>query len=234
MNDAFFSIERLRETPAYSPAEAAHYLRLPVSTLRAWCLGQGYGGQKRARFEPVIEIADRKRRSLSFVNLVEAHVLAAMRREFGIPLPKIRDAVAYLRKELHSNRPLAEQQFVTDGVDLLIEHLGQLLNVNRRQFELREVMYAYLRRVERDERGVPVKLFLLTRHQTPVEQPTHVVVDPRVAFGRPVLAGTGVPTAVLAERFKAGEDQRALAEDYGVELQAIAEAIRCELELRAA
>ena len=115
----------------------------------------------------------------------------------------------YLRAELHSPRPLAEQQFATDGVDLLIEHFGRLFNVNRRQFELREVMDAYLQRVERDEQGLPVKLFLLTRQQAPAEQPALVVVDPRVAFGRPVLAGTGVPTAVLAERFKAGEDARA-------------------------
>ena len=33
----------LREMPAYGIAEAAGYLRLPVSTLRAWMLGQRYG-----------------------------------------------------------------------------------------------------------------------------------------------------------------------------------------------
>jgi hypothetical protein len=29
-----------RETPACSPAEAAHYLRIPLATLRSWVRGR--------------------------------------------------------------------------------------------------------------------------------------------------------------------------------------------------
>src|SRR5208283_1492914 len=36
------SAKSVFSTPAYPFAEAAHYLNLPLSTLRAWCLGQGY------------------------------------------------------------------------------------------------------------------------------------------------------------------------------------------------
>lgn len=226
-------IEQLRQAPAYAMAEAAHYLRLPTSTLRAWCLGQAYGPkQSRPPFERVIEIADSKAKALSFMNLVEAHVLASLRRELEVPLPKIRDAVVYLQHELNSSRPLAEQRFYTDGADLLVEHLGGLLNLNRRQYEIKDVIQAYLRRVERDASGLPIKLYPLTRVQAPGQQPRHVVIDPQVAFGRPVLVGTGIPTAVLAERFKAGEDEDALAEDYGVTKEGIVEAIRCELDLQ--
>jgi uncharacterized protein (DUF433 family) len=226
-------IERLRQAPAYAMAEAAHYLRLPTSTLRAWCLGQAYGPkQSRPPFERVIEIADPKAKALSFMNLVEAHVLASLRRELEVPLPKIRDAVVYLQYELNSSRPLAEQRFYTDGADLLVEHLGGLLNLNRRQYEIKDVIQAYLRRVERDASGLPIKLYPLTRVQAPGQQPSHIVIDPQVAFGRPVLVGTGIPTAVLAERFKAGEDEDALADDYGVAKEGIVEAIRCELDLQ--
>lgn len=234
MNDQAASRRsQLRQAPAYAFAEAARYLRLPTSTLRAWCLGQGYGSkQARPPFERVIEIADPKAKALSFMNLVEAHVLASLRRELEVPLPKIRDAVAYLQRELNSPRPLAEQRFYTDGADLLIEHLGGLLNLNRRQYEIKDVIQAYLQRVVRDTGGLPIKLYPLTREQAPGDQPSHIVIDPQVAFGRPVLVGTGVPTAVLAERFKAGEDEAALAADYGVETRAVAEAIRCELDLQ--
>lgn len=31
-----------------------------------------------------------------------------------------------------------------------------------------------------------------------------------------MLAGTGIPTTVLAERFNAGEDEQMLADEYGV------------------
>ncbi len=57
------------------------------------------------------------------------------------------------------------------------------------------------------------------------------MIDPRVQYGRPVLAGSGIPTAVIAERYKAGESIDALAADYGRDTGDIEEAIRCELRL---
>lgn len=77
-----FTQDDLRNTPAYGIPEAAGYLRLPVSTLRAWMLGQRYRVRREPKvFRPVIGIADRKNRQLSFINLVEAFVLAAVRRD---------------------------------------------------------------------------------------------------------------------------------------------------------
>ena len=61
-----------------------------------------------------------------------------------------------------------------------------------------------------------------------------MVIDPHVSFGRPVITGTGILTAVIAERYKAGEAIAELAEDYGRESLEIEEAIRCELTSRAA
>jgi hypothetical protein len=74
-------LDRLRKTPAYPFIEAAHYLNMPVSTLRAWCIGQDYKvkGSTR-RFQPLIVLDGAKSEGLSFLNLVEAHVLAAIRR----------------------------------------------------------------------------------------------------------------------------------------------------------
>src|SRR5437763_1505036 len=105
----------VRETPAYSISEAAEYLRLPKSTLRAWVLGQRYGKSERF-FKSVIAIADRDDRKLSFINLVEAFVLAGIRREHNVPLPTVRKSVDYLRRTFKTRRPLAEEQFETDGV----------------------------------------------------------------------------------------------------------------------
>ena len=53
-------------------------------------------------------------------------------------------------------------------------------------------------------------------------------------LGRPVLAGTGIATAVIAERYKAGESTAELAQDYGREQAEIEEAMRCERKLEAA
>ena len=166
---------------------------------------------------------------------MEAYVLKAIRRERNIGLPTIRKSLSYLTGKLGSERPLLNAQFATKGAELLVEHLGEIINLSQRgQVEMTHMIMAYLERVERDARGVPIKLYPFMRSQPLREQPRSVVIDPRVSFGRPVLAGTGIPTAVLAEQFKAGDQPRDLAKEYGAEEQAVWDAIRCELDLQAA
>lgn len=221
MSHKTFNERDLREIPAYSIGEAAGYLRLPKSTLRAWLLGQ-------QSFRSVIEIADKRERRLSFINLVEVFVLSGIRREHSIPLPKVRKAVEYLRRTFKTRRPLADEQFVTDGVHLFVEKFGALIGATQAgQVQLRDIILDRLKYVRRDPQGVPEKLILF-----PARGPTakgDVVIDPRLSFGRPVLDGFGVRTAILAERFKAGESIDELARDYSVEPEAIQNAIRCEL-----
>jgi uncharacterized protein (DUF433 family) len=217
-----------REVPAYTLAEAAHYLGAPKSTLRAWFAGQ-------RGFRAVIRPADTKALGLSFSNLVEAYVLTAIRRRHNVALPTIRRSLEFLVRKLGAKRPLLEQQFATNGVELFVDHLGQIINISRDgQIEMAELIRAYLERIERDARGLPVKLYPFMRSQPPREQPRTVVIDPRVSFGRPVIAGTGIQTAVLAEQFKAGDPVPVLAKEYGADEEAVWDAIRCELDLEAA
>lgn len=212
----------LREMPAYSIAEAAGYLRVPKSTLRAWLLGQG-------TFRPVIDIADRKNRHLSFINLVEAFVLAGIRRKHAIPLPKVRKALGYLRRTFNTGRPLADEEFATDGVELFVEKFGALIGATQAgQMQLREVIRDRLKYVRRDASGTPEKIVLFPASEDAVAA-TNVVIDPLMSFGRPVLDGIGVRTSILAERFKAGEMIDELAREYDAAPEAIQNAIRCEL-----
>ena len=60
-----------------------------------------------------------------------------------------------------------------------------------------------------------------------------VVIDPALAAGRPVIAGTGLATQVIAERWKAGELVSQLAYDYGRTDEEIEEALRCEIKVAA-
>lgn len=213
-----------RDVPAYTVGEAAHYLGVPKSTLRAWFAGQ-------LGFRSVIKPADPSTLGLSFSNLVEAYVLTAIRRRHNVALPTIRRGLEYLVRKLGAKRPLIEQQFATNGVDLFVDHLGEIINISREgQVEMADLIRAYLERIDRDARGLPIKLYPFMRSQAPRAQPRTVVIDPRVSFGRPVVAGTGIPTAVLAEQFKAGDPVPVLAKEYGADEEAVWDAIRCELE----
>jgi uncharacterized protein (DUF433 family) len=223
------------EQPVYSLTEASRYLLIPSATLRSWVVGRKYPTDSGPKFfRPVIEVPDGSRTGLSFVNLVEAHVLDAIRRHHQVPLSKIRQAIDYLRKHFLSNHPLADQRFETDGLDLFIDKFGQLINVTQSgQIALRELLKAHLHGVEHDATGAAVRLYPFTRKRD-LREPKVVVIDPHISYGRPVLVGTGIPTAVVAEPYKAGESIDELAEDYGRPPKDIEEAIRCELWLNAA
>lgn len=145
----------------------------------------------------------------------------------------------YLAKQFPSPHPLADQEFATDGVNLFIDKFSRLINISQEgQLAMQEILQAHLHRIVRDPRGLPIRLYPFTRKrdsaQLLVEEPRAVVIDPRVSFGRPVLVGTGIPTSVIAERYKAGESMDDLADDYGRTRLEIEEAIRCELLVEAA
>jgi uncharacterized protein (DUF433 family) len=221
--------------PAYAITEAAHYLGIPQATLRSWVLGRPYPtGRGKRFFRPIIELPDKGKHILSFVNLVEVHVLDALRRAHGVPLSHVRKSVEYLKNRLGSKHPLAQEKFATDGVDLFVERFGQLVNITREgQLVIKELIEAYLQCVARDPVGIPIRLYPFTRERKP-EEPRAIVIDPYISFGRPVLTGTGIATKVIAQRYKVGESIEELAEDYGRSRSDIQEAIRCELWLDAA
>jgi uncharacterized protein (DUF433 family) len=223
-----------REVPAYSIAEAAHYLQIPHTTLRSWVVGRHYATGSGQRFFRPLIAAEREHHLLSFFNLVEAHVLNALRRRHRIALAKVRIALDYLKTHFPSAHPLTDREFETDGSDLFLQRYGQLINLSQEgQLAMRSVIAEHLRRVERDASGRAAKLYLFTGSPRS-EAAKVVVVDPHVSFGRPVLVGTGIATDVIAQRYKAGESIAELANDYDRSQGEIEEAIRCELYREAA
>jgi uncharacterized protein (DUF433 family) len=220
-----------RDLPNYSITEVASYLSIPRSTVHAWVLGMGRGQGR--TFKPVIEIADVKAPALSFFNVVEVHVLDAL-RQLGPQFQSIRKAVRYVEKELGKKRPLATQDFYTDGVSVFVEHLGMLLNAPKDgQFAIRKAVEQYLSRVDYGQDRMATKLYPFTRRGQ-LDDPKSVVFDPLVSFGRLVVAETGVPTVEIADRFNAGETLDELARDFRVGRDKVEEAIRCELHLKKA
>jgi uncharacterized protein (DUF433 family) len=149
---------------------------------------------------------------VSFTNLVEVHLLAAMRRKHALSLDAIRKAVRYVHDALEVEHPLASEQFKTNGVDLFVERLGKIINVSREgQLGMKAVLNDSLARVEYDERGRAVRLFPMLRREG---APKSIVIDPRRAFGRPVIiVGTAVPAADVRSRFDAGDSVEELARD---------------------
>lgn len=225
-----------RMVPAYTIADAAHLAGVPEPTLRSWVSGRSYPTQQGSgHFAPLIERPKSDSPLLSFVNVIEAHVLAAIRRVNGVPLRNGRPALDYVRAHFHSPHPLAERIFETDGVDLLVRQFGEVINASKGgQIAMRDFIEAHLARIEHDVQGQAVKLFPFVRRRDdilPAEikgEPKLIMVDPRIAFGKPVLRGSGIPTAAIADRFQAGESISSIFRDYDREPEEIEEALRYE------
>ncbi len=229
MTDLYGEIDP-RDIPTYSIGDAAHYLRIPKITIRSWTVGRSYQTLKGSReFKPLISTRDRKPRLLSFTNLIEIHVLRAIRKHHKIQLNNVRDALDFVEERFQVSHPLARETFRTDGVSLFIERYGSLINASKSgKEELKDAFNAHLERIEPDDTGLAIKFYPFTRPNEE-DNPKSVVIDPRIAFGRLVIAGTGIPTDVLAERFEAGDSIDELAYDYEVDTRVIEEVIRYEM-----
>ena len=231
-----------REIPTYTTVEAAHYLRIPEQTVRNWCFGRSRRTQgKSTTIRAVIQPADTRQHLLSFVNLVELHVLDSIRRQHRVGLANVRNAVTFLRREFKTNHPLADVQMETNRKDLFVHRLGTLINASQDgQLAMREVLDKFLRRIDRDPRGMAIRLFPFTRtaripeESVSTDAPRIVAIEPTIAFGRPVIAGSRIPTAEIFERFNAGDSSELLASEYGRPIDEIEEAIRCEAAFDAA
>jgi len=234
-----------RDLPAYPLTEVAHFLWITDAKVGRWA----FGYEANRKHQPVIRVADPARRLLSFNNLAELHVLSALRHH-RVPLQRIRAGIKYLCENVVGQdhpHPLLAQELHTDGLGIFIEYLGQFINITKHgQGVLRQVFEAHLRRIERDpNEGTVVRLFPFVRPPERLEalegladerdrQPRAVTIDPVVSFGRPVVAGTRIPTVELANRFSAGEPMEALAADLNLDQRTIEEAIRYQLATRAA
>jgi uncharacterized protein (DUF433 family) len=213
------------ELPLYGLSEAALYLRVPIKTLEYWSFG-------RDRHSPMIQVAGKHPRALSFMNLLECHMLAAMKSLYDLRLPKIRRAVAHLNKTSNYRHPLIEEALYTNKVDLLIKELDRLVNISRGgQYAIPEIVGVHLERVEYDQ-GI-FKFYPFVRERSALE-PKLIVINPALGFGKPVVAGTGISTSVIASRFNARESVPDLAKEYGLEEKQIEEAIRWETRAVAA
>ncbi len=212
---------KYRFLATYQVAEAARFLRMHPGTLRTWLKGSGLFG-----------LPEAPRIQLSFLNLVEAHVLSALRGRFGLSMQRIRIALNELQHQWpDAEYPLATEEFFTDGKYLIVEKLGQLFNLNRgSQIEVGELIQIYLHRIDRDEIG-PVRLHPFTidprlNWQRANRRP--VLISPYVSFGRPSITGVGVATEVVCDRFVAGDTISEMCKDYRLTPVQIEEVLRYE------
>jgi uncharacterized protein (DUF433 family) len=215
-----------REAPAYTLAEAARYVRLPTATLRSWVLGRQYPtAQGKADFPPLIRPASKTPPWLSFSNLIESHVLRALRTEHGVSVKELRRALSYAERQLGIDRLLLRPELRADAGRVFLHRYGELIELTASgQLAMRRMFDEHLKRIEWDASRFPIRLYPFLSTSAPGAERS-IVIDPRIAFGRPVVASRSVSTSTIAERLDAGESVKDIAEDYDLAQSEIEQAV---------
>jgi uncharacterized protein (DUF433 family) len=220
----------IRDRPAYGLTEAARYVKVAPATLRSWVAGRPYpkAGGKVGQFRPLIHPPKTRPPVLTFWNLIEAHVLRALRVEHSVSMEAVRKALLYAEERLQIQRLLLSKELCTEAGRVFLDRYGQLIDLSASgQIALRRVFDDHLRRVEWGEWQFPVRLYpFLSIEALTTDRP--IAIDPAIAFGRPILVRAGVATNTIAERVDSGETVADIAEDYGLTPQEIEQAVLYE------
>jgi uncharacterized protein (DUF433 family) len=215
-----------RKWGIFNLREASKYLGVRERTLNNWARGSGDA-------DPVITAfaTDGRHVSVPFVGFAEAFALTAL-RQAGVPMQRIRPAVNDLKAEIGIEHALASRNLSTDGVEVLYKYAGDdpdhtVVRTKQRQF--RKAVEAYLKPIHYGDDGWADRLWL------PVYRDTRVVVDPKKAFGHPLLQSGRARVEDIADRFAAGESIEDLAFDFRISPKEVEDVIRVEtLACRAA
>ncbi len=219
--------------PTYSITDASRYLNIPLPTLKTWLNGRKYptnAGNK--YFLPIIQRPNSQNSQLSFTNLIEAHILRVIRTIHNIQLDKVRFALDYISQQFNTNHPLVTKQFSTDGVDLFIEQVENLINVTRSgQLAIKTVLTNLLNRIEWDQENIATRLYPIINNSL---DDKILIIDPHISFGKPTITGRGIPTKIIAQLYDAGDSIELIAQDYDCSVFQIEKAILFESQLIAA
>ena len=181
-----------------------------------------------ARFQPLIHPPAGQSPALSFWNLIEAHVLRSLRTEHAVSIKDVRSALAYAENSLQISRLLLRKELRTNAGKVLLDRYGELIELSASgQLAMRHLLEEHLKRIEWDEWQFPVRLYpFLSVEPASAERP--IAIDPKIAFGRPIVVRAGISTAAIIGRIDAKEPVAEVAADYDLSVQEVEQAVLYE------
>lgn len=192
--------------PLLTASDAAAHLEMPESTLDVWLLGSGNS-------QPLVHSVKPERRGwprVPFAGVIEAYVLRSL-RDRDIRMDEIRRIAHIVRMEFDDPYALASARIATDGYSLFAELADKSLVNQHRQVPIREAIDKHLQFIKWDDEGRPKQLRL---EQYP--ERAEVVIDPRFAWGRPVMATSKVPVSAVVDLWHSGEPMDVVAAEFGL------------------
>ena len=195
----------------YTPSEAAYYARVTTQTMVRWVHGSRRGDPVfRAQLEGDTE------KTVTFLDLVQALAIRAIRREFKVPLPKIREAVEEASQRYSVDYPFAmhHKTFLFDKeIHIELPKLGSVQISGKQKGQLIERVIAepYLVDLTFSDEGLAVQ------YRAFEYRGRCVVIDPARRLGQPIIKPCNCLADSLLDAYRSEGSVGAAARAYGVD-----------------
>lgn len=216
----------------YTVADAVRLLRgydTSKQKVRGWVAGYPQTAANPVIHNEVGFVSGRL--AMGFVSLMEVRFVAYFARQ-GIRVSSIRHMAVEARQLLQHEHPFATKAiFATDGKKIFARSAEEtrdrrMYDLSAKNWAFYDIMADSLRKgVEFDPSGT-------ANTWRPAEEiAPNVILDPRLAFGQPVLDESGVPTQALFDAFNAeSETYESVAFWYEIPVEHVRQAVRFETE----
>ncbi|MBO9638481.1 MAG: DUF433 domain-containing protein [Siphonobacter aquaeclarae] len=209
MGETIQSVEPALGTGVYTVPDVAHILLLPLTRVRRW-LDEFWNGRLSETTGVTYSWGKGRDRVVTFQTLIEFYVFFKL-RELGISTARILQAHEVSSRLLQTPFPFASSFLLTDSKTLFVEIGNETLITadSRLQYEIREVMEGFCRKIEFDADKLASKFWPLGKDRS-------IVIDPHRQFGQAVIQGTSVLAETLHRIHLGGEEKETIASLFAV------------------
>lgn len=182
----------------YSAKEASLLINVKQSDITRWMFG---GGTANPLWENQFSNFD-ELKCIGFHDLLEIRVVDHLKSK-GISLQAIRTAIAYAKEVYLDEHPLLTRRIRTDGTSIFAESAKrandtEFLDLLKHQYAMKPIIEdALYQGIDFDDIGKAL------RWHPDKKQFKTVVLDPELAFGKPIIIGTGIKTSTLYDSYRA-------------------------------
>ena len=216
-------------TGIYTVPEASRLTRVAPPRIRRWLRGYKFFSGEREHVSPPVWRGQLRpvdgALALGFLDLMELRVVDAFLRA-GVSWKTLREAERRGSERFRSTHPFCTQRFETDGRSIFVD-IGAdsdepiLLEIINDQSVFDAITSPFFKDLEFSQDQALERWWPLGDHRA-------VVVDPRRAFGKPIVVDRGVPTAILSSATKASNSIDEVVFWYDVTKSSVVDAVEFE------
>jgi uncharacterized protein (DUF433 family) len=219
-------------TGIYTVPEASRLTRVASPRIRRWLKGYKFFSGEREHVSPPVWRGQLQpvdgALALGFLDLMEIRVVDAFLRA-GVSWKTLREAERRGLELFGSTHPFCTQRFETDGRAIFVDIGAQsdepmLLEIINNQAVFDKITSPFFKNLEFSQDRTLERWW-------PLGDDRAVVVDPRRAFGKPIVVDRGVPTVILSTAASASRSIDEVVFWYDVTKNSVVDAIEFENSL---